>query len=184
MRFFNTETMFCLFNFKHLLLDHKSCYQLFKLLPQGQLQQDLPLCYQLQETVFRRVLYIYQLQVWTLNQSSYLILIQTGEKMYELISVEMKITHQYLYLEKHCNLFWWYWQQDKTHYTCNASEEGKEVGLPMRDGKAKLSCQATSPFRKRLRMTALFLFIFWSALQYLVLYKRARTKKSTSKNEN
>lgn len=75
----------------------------------------------------------------------------------------MKITHQYLYLGKHGNLLWWYWQQDKTHYTCNASEEGKAAGLPMRDGKTKLSCQPTSPSRKRLRMTALFWFIIWSA---------------------
>lgn len=85
-------------------------------------------------------------------------------EMYEFISAEMKITHQYLYSEKHCNLLWWYWQEDKTHYTRNASEEGKEVGFPMRDSKAKLSCQTTSPSRKRLRMTALFLFIIRSAL--------------------
>lgn len=81
MRLFNTETMFPCLIFKHLLLpEHKSYYQLFKLLPQGHLQQHLPLYYQYQETVFRRVLYIYQLQVWTLNQLSYLILMQTGEK--------------------------------------------------------------------------------------------------------
>lgn len=83
--------------------------------------------------------------------------------MYELISVEMKMTHQYLYSEKHCNLLWWYWQQDKTHYTCNASEEGKEAGLSMRDGKGKLSCQSSPPSHKRLRVTAILLFIVQSA---------------------
>lgn len=75
----------------------------------------------------------------------------------------MKMTHQYLYSEKHCNLLWWYWQQNRTHYTCNASEEGKEVGLSMRDGKAKLSCQSTPPSLKRLRVTATLLFIVQSA---------------------
>jgi len=85
-------------------------------------------------------------------------------KMHELISAEIKISHQYLYSQKHYNLLWWYWQQDKTHYTCNASEEGKEAGLPMRDSKAKLSCQTTSPSHKRLSMTALLLFIIRSGL--------------------
>lgn len=126
--------------FKLLLLSEHKSYQLLKLLPQGHPQQYLPLCYQFLKTIFGRVLY---LRITRLDLKSVKLLDFDANqgKMYELISAEMKITHQHLCSEKHRNLLQWYWQQDKTHYMCNASEEGKEAWLPMRDSKAKLSCQ-------------------------------------------
>lgn len=133
--------------FKHLLLsEHKSYYQLLKLLPQG-------------HPLWKGFIY---LRITRLDLKSVKLLDFDANqgKMYELISVEMEVTHQYLCSGKHCNLLWWYWQQDKTHYACNASEEGKEAGLPMRDSKAKLSCQTSPPSHKRLRMTAYFCLLF------------------------
>lgn len=93
------------------------------------------------------------------------------------------MTHQYLYSEKHCNPLWWYWQQDKTHYTCNASEKGKEVGLSMRDGKAKLSEYSSIP-QEAQDDSNTFVYCSISFLQCPVLYKSGKTKKVVSKNEN
>lgn len=89
--------------FKLLLLSEHKSYQLLKLLPQGHPQQYLPLCYQFLKTIFGRVFY---LRITRLDLKSVKLLDFDANqgKMYELISAEMKITHQHLCSEKHRNL--------------------------------------------------------------------------------